>query len=635
MQYLSEIPKLRSDYDEQKVHAIESFINERIENPIFYDYLHSSVGIDMSLLENFGDKEILKNLLNYSHKTRDIFLYIDSQVYQSGISPNIKLTILRKILELIYTFSLTQKSVLMSAEAWDYYQKVLRRYILMDYSSCGVQEIPPYRIWDKRQNSMKNFAAKTLQDEIEKLSYSISQFKYNPKKIDVETKQFIEAYISNWWNNYRGVIETRYPLLANHFQYYSGVQVHVFLSESNMGLPTNFAQTNICLCTGKQKSTSGGCEVVIDQEIKSIIFIEDSFDEQDKVWVDLGFDLDLYRKDERDIEKSTVYGDLVNELLTVFYRTADSIAFRDFSDGVLKLEGFNLLSFADKEVAIKSDFISGKQQYEILRLNKEEKLEPKDVEKYTKIKHGILIIGEPIIPDATKKQLRSNPNIIVKDFNDIISHMDNYMFDKSRIQPLIDKIVYPHLSNSLPAIVTDLSRFKAEKLIEQLKECPVGKEGWRQFENICLDILKYALKGTFANLLVKSQARNDNGTDIRDFIIANNGTSLFWQDMKYMYDCNNIVVECKNYSEGIGNGELRQMSDYLEKEAIGRFGLIFSRKGIKDSAKQIEYLSINRTKKLILVLKEEDICDLVRKKSNGENPEDILEALKFNLETLI
>lgn len=635
MQHLNKISKLRNDYDESELNAIEFFINECIQDPTIYDYFYSTVGLDMFRLDDFEEKQILKQLLNYSHKIGDIFLCIDSQVYQSGITQNIKLTNFRKILELIFLFSLNNKSVLISTETWEYYLKILRRYILMDYNACGVKEIPPYRIWRKEVKNMKYIAAKSLPKEIEKLSYSISQFKFNYKQINAKTKEYIELHITNWWNNYRKIIEIQYPLLPNYFQYYSGVRVHVILSESNMKLPANFAQTNICLCTGKQRAINGGCEVIVDENIKSITFLEDCFDEFDDVWVDVGFDFYLYCRDENDINKSTVYGDLVNELLNIFYRCADSSVFRDFSDDLLELEGFKIFAFEGKEVAIKNDFIFGQQRYEIVRFSKKEKLEARDIKKYRGVEQGLLIISESIIPNSIREYLKNNSNIIVKDFNDIVSHVKNYMFDKFRIQFLIDKTVYPYLSRELPNIVTDVSRVKAEKLIEQIKECPIGKEGWKQFENICLDILKYVLGGTFENLFIKSQARNFNGTDIRDFIISNNGNSLFWQSMKFIYGCNNIVVECKNYSETIGNDELRQMSDYLEKEAIGRFGLIFSRKGIKDTTKQVEYLSTNRIIKLILVLKEEDIIDLVRKKLNGENPEDILEALKFNLETLI
>ena len=85
--------------------------------------------------------------------------------------------------------------------------------------------------------------------------------------------------------------------------------------------------------------------------------------------------------------------------------------------------------------------------------------------------------------------------------------------------------------------------------------------------------------------------------------------------------------------ESLFMDELRQVSDYLEKDTIGQFGMIFSRNGLSDNGKvkQREILS-NRTKKMILVLDEKDIIDLIQKKANDESAEDLLEDFKFELE---
>ena len=63
--------------------------------------------------------------------------------------------------------------------------------------------------------------------------------------------------------------------------------------------------------------------------------------------------------------------------------------------------------------------------------------------------------------------------------------------------------------------------------------------------------------------------------------------------------------------------------------------LFFSRKGLNTSGKekQKDYLNLN-PKKMILVLDEEDIIDLIRAKVQNEAPEEILEVKKLDAELL-
>ncbi len=106
--------------------------------------------------------------------------------------------------------------------------------------------------------------------------------------------------------------------------------------------------------------------------------------------------------------------------------------------------------------------------------------------------------------------------------------------------------------------------------------------------------------------------------------------------MRSDYNAKNVVFEFKNLSEKLGKDELIQISNYLKKDSLGRFGIVFSRKGLSklSGIKEQRELLIHDTK-LILVLNENDLMDLVDKKLLNEETEQILESLKFELETSI
>ena len=122
--------------------------------------------------------------------------------------------------------------------------------------------------------------------------------------------------------------------------------------------------------------------------------------------------------------------------------------------------------------------------------------------------------------------------------------------------------------------------------------------------------------------------------DIRDAIVQNTGKN-FWEEIRHDYNAKNIVFEFKNLSKKIGKEELIQVSDYLEKGSLGRVGIIFSRKGLSKSGVEKQRSLLRDAKKLILVLSENDLIDLINKKMQKEEPEQILEILRFEIETSI
>ncbi|MCD4809243.1 MAG: hypothetical protein K8R17_05030 [Methanosarcinales archaeon] len=95
------------------------------------------------------------------------------------------------------------------------------------------------------------------------------------------------------------------------------------------------------------------------------------------------------------------------------------------------------------------------------------------------------------------------------------------------------------------------------------------------------------------------------------------------------------MFEFKNTTEKIVKDELMQTSDYPKKEYFGTVGIIFSRKGLSRGGYKEQRSLLTHDKKLILVLIENDLIDLVNKKLRNEEPEKILEALKFELETSV
>ena len=66
-----------------------------------------------------------------------------------------------------------------------------------------------------------------------------------------------------------------------------------------------------------------------------------------------------------------------------------------------------------------------------------------------------------------------------------------------------------------------------------------------------------------------------------------------------------------------------------------KVGIIFSRKGLSSGGYKEQRSLLTHDNKLILVLIENDLIDLVNKKLRNEETEKILEVLRFELETSV
>lgn len=110
----------------------------------------------------------------------------------------------------------------------------------------------------------------------------------------------------------------------------------------------------------------------------------------------------------------------------------------------------------------------------------------------------------------------------------------------------------------------------------------------------------------------------------RDVILENWASDGFWAQLRSTYTADQIVVDAKNYSAPVGKRSVIELSHYLKPYGCGMFGLIFSRKGASASGRHAQREEWIGGRKLILVLDDSVALDLLRLKSEGARPEEVL-----------
>lgn len=240
----------------------------------------------------------------------------------------------------------------------------------------------------------------------------------------------------------------------------------------------------------------------------------------------------------------------------------------------------------------------------------------------------VLLITNSELTNSSRNFLaHSTSNIIVWEGHELIRKLFSF-------PDLVEKYFpkkTPIKKESLQLIDKELGNVQG--LIKQLEECLEGKEGWKTYEDVCIDILSYLFVPPLGK--PKIQSRRESGVDIRDAVYPNRNNNENWKFIRDDYDAKYIVFEFKNYSNDgseVDKHVLLQIDDYLKKN-IGRFGIICSKKAPNRSGLEKRKDVFIENNKLILFVNNEDLKEMLLRKHKKMDPSDVIIDLidDFNL----
>ena len=235
----------------------------------------------------------------------------------------------------------------------------------------------------------------------------------------------------------------------------------------------------------------------------------------------------------------------------------------------------------------------------------------------------------------------------IRSYKEFINNLSSYRLSFEAYEPLlkftndinrmVSALFISYYSSHKLADITIpkvKKKSKADELIKKLQSCPKGEAGWQQYQEICGEILKYLFAEKLGDPL--PQQGTESGLYIRDYIIHIPYTAKgFWSFCRLKFNSIGIIVECKNHSDGLKPNDIVVTSKYLSKRGLGNFGIILNRIApSKQVIKQI--LEIwKKDGKLVIVLSDQDVINMVKLKANNDDPEKILDKKIFELLKLI
>lgn len=252
---------------------------------------------------------------------------------------------------------------------------------------------------------------------------------------------------------------------------------------------------------------------------------------------------------------------------------------------------------------------------------------------------GILIISS-YLESGLKSVIESEEDIIIVDLYDLLTLTSELPEHRERLIKLLeipDRLIDAKNGRDWEEIFAREDSFHEviccsapyeddiephEQLISSLSDLPAGKAHWKRYETLMIEILKFLfeddLKGWY------TQYGSENKLNRYDCVCGIKKTTEFWSLLIEQLKSNYLLIEFKNYSDEISQGEVLTTEKYLFENAFRKVALIFCRKGANHSAMEMCMGAMRESGRLILVLNDQDVVEMILSKENGSDPSDYL-----------
>ncbi|WP_303809128.1 hypothetical protein [Aeromonas rivipollensis] len=181
---------------------------------------------------------------------------------------------------------------------------------------------------------------------------------------------------------------------------------------------------------------------------------------------------------------------------------------------------------------------------------------------------------------------------------------------------------HPVFSRIFLSISKEKKHNAEEELLDKLKNCERGKDGWSDYQKLIGQIFEHLFTPPLGAPI--SESPDMNNVNRRDWIIPNYCSEGFWNFVRDKYKADYIVVDAKNYKNPISKEQVLQIANYLKPHGAGMFALIATRLGANKGADLTIREQWMANGKMILVLNDDDFEAMLLAKAAKGQPEKII-----------
>lgn len=255
-----------------------------------------------------------------------------------------------------------------------------------------------------------------------------------------------------------------------------------------------------------------------------------------------------------------------------------------------------------------------------------------------KYKHAVLIVSsvvEPTIKDSLEKRFQIkiidklallSMSLSKPELYDALIAIDDSSTEISQNPDIPDPTDYKVTLDDLKALnlltEVNIQKKRGEIFSQRLSDLPPGRENAQKYEDLCVEILQYLFDEYLKLWIVQNQTQD--ALHRFDLICSVSPRNAFWSFVENRLSSRYVVFEFKNYTGEIGQGQVLTTEKYLLPLAFRSLAIILSRKGPNNSAFKTTEGAMRETGKMILILDDDDLYEMLDKKDSGGDPTDVL-----------
>lgn len=144
-----------------------------------------------------------------------------------------------------------------------------------------------------------------------------------------------------------------------------------------------------------------------------------------------------------------------------------------------------------------------------------------------------------------------------------------------------------------------------------------------EYETLCMSAFAHLFDPHLYGF--KPQAKTTDGGNRYDFICRIQPGDPFWDSVRQDFRTKAILFECKNYNDQIGPDQIYSTERYLFSGALRTVCILTSRLGASDAAIRAAQGAMRETGKLIILLSNADLIEMLKLRPQERAAEDFLD----------
>jgi len=208
---------------------------------------------------------------------------------------------------------------------------------------------------------------------------------------------------------------------------------------------------------------------------------------------------------------------------------------------------------------------------------------------------------------------------VKQDAKELAENVGIEIWDHYQLHKLLDPKFY-----EVKRLSEETQLSQEEKFVRVLKKIKAGKSEWAIYQKLSSDILSYLFCPPLG--LPRYENSDVENRNRRDMIFENSNNHSYWKMLRQLYKADYIVVDAKNYTELLDKQPILDLAHYLKPYGCGLFGIIVTRVGQSQSAAHAIREQWISNQKMIIVLNDVDLTDMLNMKAIGSNPEELIKV---------